>query len=143
MPRSLLIYLWRDIFKPHMLPWVVREFGGQKPLQHRRDSISPCLAISPLVCPSVLALLIILPEATGVFSFFLSLYSSSSFSRLYGSSFFLNFFFYCFSFSSNSHSLCLFFFLKFSFLFLDSVFNPDGLCNCLRLSFQPGWVMYL
>ena len=42
----------------------------------------------------------------------------------------------CFSFSFSSPS----FSSTFS-SFLGSDFSLDGLCNCLRLSFQPEWVM--
>ena len=62
------------------------------------------------------------------------------------SSFFLSFFFAflfppvlvlsVFSFSSSSRSFSSIF-----SSFFDSVFSPAGLCNCLRLSFLPGWVM--
>ena len=52
--------------------------------------------------------------------------------KLYSNDFFFSFFF-----------LLLFFFQFFSFSstfssFLGSIFSPNGLCNCLRLSFQPG-----
>ena len=66
----------------------------------------------------------------GFFSFLAS--AATAFFSVFSSwlAFFLLFFFFHF----------LLFFFDFS-SFLGSVFNPDRLCNCLRLSFQPGWVM--
>ena len=73
------------------------------------------------------------------FFFFLSLCSGSSFldsTASANSS--------CFSFSSSSRSFCFCFpqvpILSVFAFSSNSIFSPDGLCNCLRLSFQPGWV---
>ena len=129
-PPSMKLYFSMFNDKP---PWVVREFGGRKPSLHRRNSASPCSEISPLVCPSVLALLIVLLGAAGAFFFFLSLCNNSFFFLDSAATIFSSAFFSCFSFSSSSRYLCLFFFLLFSFFFFDSVFSPDGLCTCRHL----------
>ena len=101
-------------------PWVVRDFGGRKPPRHRRNSVSPCSEISPLVCPYVLAPLIILPEAAGAFSFFLASATSVLFLDFavatFSSAFLLAFLFppvpilsvFSFSLSSRSFSLTQF-----------------------------------
>ena len=98
--RSLLIYLWRDIFEPYMPPWVVREFGGRKPPRHRRNAISPC---SEICMPLCFGTVDYTARGGRGFFFFLSVCSSSSFFRLCNNDFFLNFFF------------LLFFFLQFPF----------------------------
>ena len=49
-------------------------------------------------------------------------------------------FFYIF-FLSLFFDFFLFLSLLFPLPFLGSVFSSDGLCNCLRLSFQPEWIM--
>ena len=116
-PPSMKLYFSMFNDKP---PWVVQEFGGRKPSLHRRNSASPCSEISPLVCPSVLALLIVLLGATEAFFFFLSLCNNSFFFffRLCSNDFFLSFFFlaflfppvpvlFVFSFSSSSLSSSL------------------------------------
>ena len=115
--------------------------GGSRTLMEDASLkfVSPCSVISPLVCPSALALL--MPEAVGAFSSFLaSIAAAFSFFGLYSSAFFFLL-----------GLLLPFLFLRLSLLFLPllpffssflgSGFNLDGLCNCLRPSFQPGWVM--
>ena len=128
-------------------PWVVREYRGRKPPRHRQNFVFQCLAINPFVCPSILALLIILPEATGHFSSFLvsaaTILFSNSPETTFSQLFHLAFLFppvpvlYVFAFSFSSHSLSL---TQFSarmgnVIVLGSVFSSDGLCNCFRLRF--------
>ena len=89
------------------------------------------------------------------FFFFLSLCSNNFFytlqQRIFPQLFLLAFLFplvpvlSVFFFSSSSYSFSL---TQFSAWMgyvnvLGSVFSLDGFCNCFRLSFQPGWVMYL
>ena len=122
---------WAECDVDRGQPTVTRNALERANLLLEGHFIYPCSAISPLVCPFALALLkgfvIILLEATDVFSFFISsfLVSSSTFSSFLASTigaFSSNFSIFLASaveaFSSTFSS------------FLGSVFSLAGLYNC-------------
>ena len=118
-----------------MLPWVVHELGGRKPSLKLRVSMfndkPPCLPL----CFGVVDYI-----ASSFFLFLSLCDNNGAFSSAFSS---------CFSFSSSSRSFSSIFLLSLTQFLADvsyvtvlgSVFSPDGLCNCLRLDFQPGRVM--